>query len=124
VQNGGVCYSQSVEKAYAGSQTWSAAGVLLVVVATLALVLSSLGFLCVRFMSGTSNTNGTSISISDSVDKLRELSKGLHNGTKKSGVGGAGASYRKLSDDTERLVTSNKPFYDFPSSDEEEEQVL
>ncbi|KAF2359039.1 Growth factor receptor cysteine-rich domain [Trinorchestia longiramus] len=126
-EKGGVCYSRSVEAAYSNSQAWSGGGVFLVVVASLALVVSVLGFVCVRCFSGTSTngSNNANAFISDGVDRLRELKDSLHkNGAKKSGGGGgAGADYRKLSEDTHRLVTSSKPFYDYPSSDEEDQII-
>lgn len=87
---------------------------------SLALALTVMGFLCLR--CHRSNDTASNNIMHGGVGKL--IKNGFKNGAKKSGGAGMGAAYRKLSDDTERLVTSSKPFYDFPSSDEGEAEIL
>ena len=57
------------------------------------------------------------------MDKLRDLKNGLQSDAKKPFLT-SGAAYRKLSDDTDKLVNSNRDFYDYSSEEDDENEIL
>ena len=114
-----LCIASSLLAAYPAHEKLSMGVIWFLAITVFVVLFITLLVCCIRncFSSDSTSKSSTDQFISDGVNKLKNFKNGLHGDGKK--ASNIGASYRKLSDDTEKLVTSNRPFYDYSSDDEE-----
>uniref|UniRef100_A0A2P2I1L6 furin n=1 Tax=Hirondellea gigas TaxID=1518452 RepID=A0A2P2I1L6_9CRUS len=117
----GECCVTSLLQAYTGIHQWAPTTILL-------LLISSGLFLFVVLVVLYWQYYSVKHPVPSANSIIRDISNGVRNGVK-NGLHSTGTSkknstvcreYRKLSDDTEKLVTSSRPFYDYSSDDEDE----